>query len=239
MIQVDAKLQIHIRKTASAVFMPARDSDWSVAQVTARLQALLWGPPGSEGYAPANGVNHIDPTKHPRLFEMRKNVPESEWNVFMDKARHARATTPRSSITALGKVERAIARGGAEYTAAKVAGGTMLLDVGGYAAPPRPGSPWVSSEAFADSVTNVRQSPCDYLRHCTWACWVQVTLRYFLAEVLAGLRPRGCVHCKASRISHGARPGQRRLAPRDRRARAHRIASASRRLRMASEMAAA
>ena len=52
MIQVDAKLQIHVRKTATAVFMPARDSDWSVAQVTARLQALLWGPPGSEGYAP-------------------------------------------------------------------------------------------------------------------------------------------------------------------------------------------
>eukprot|EP00966_Prymnesium_polylepis_P127466 2948407-Prymnesium_polylepis.1 len=50
MIQVDAKLQIHVRKTASAVFMHARDSDWSVAQVTARLQALLWGPPGSEGY---------------------------------------------------------------------------------------------------------------------------------------------------------------------------------------------
>eukprot|EP00966_Prymnesium_polylepis_P210014 4863912-Prymnesium_polylepis.1 len=39
-----------------------------------------------------------------------------------------RANTPRSSVTAHGKVERAIARGGAQYTAAKIAGGTVLLD---------------------------------------------------------------------------------------------------------------
>eukprot|EP00966_Prymnesium_polylepis_P175724 4067162-Prymnesium_polylepis.1 len=37
-------------------------------------------------------------------------------------------------------------------------------------------------------------------------------------EVLAALRPRGCVHCKAPRIYLAtvlAPPGQRRLAPRD------------------------
>ena len=134
MIQVDAKLQIHVRKTANPVFMPARDSDWSVAQVTARLQALLWGPPGSEGYAPPNGINSIDPNKHPRLFHLRKNVPETEWHVFMDKALDKllepamRASTTRSSVTALGKVERALERGGAQFTAAKIADGQVLLD---------------------------------------------------------------------------------------------------------------
>ena len=133
MIQVDAKLQIHCRKTASTVFMPARDSEWTIAQVTARLQALLWGPPGSAGYPSAN-VNNIDKTKHPRLFELRKHVSEGEWNGFMDKAliklmdADTRANTTRTSVIALGKVERAIARGGAQYTAEKIAAGTVLMD---------------------------------------------------------------------------------------------------------------
>jgi hypothetical protein len=34
----------------------------------------------------------------------------------------------RSSVTALGKVERALERGGAQFTAAKIADGQVLLD---------------------------------------------------------------------------------------------------------------